>query len=39
MINYRLSQKYKLLGDYEFNHLNIILTLPLTCGLKLFLNE
>ena len=37
--NYRLSQQLKLLGYGEFNHLTNILTLPLTCGLKLPLNE
>lgn len=26
MINYLLSQKFKLIGNHEFNHLNIILT-------------
>ena len=26
LLNYRLSQKFKLLGNYEFNHLTIILT-------------
>ena len=39
MRNYRLSQKLKLLGYGEFNHLTNILTLPLTCGLRLPLNE
>ena len=39
MKNYRLSQKLKLLGYGEFNHLTNILTLLLTCGLKLPLNE
>ena len=29
MINYQLSEKFKLLGNSEFNHLTIILTLPL----------
>ena len=37
--NYRLSQKVKLLGYGEFNHLTNILTLPLMCGLRLSLNE
>jgi hypothetical protein len=37
--NYRLSQKLKLLGYGEFNHLTNILTLTLTCGLRLPLNE
>ena len=27
MLNYRLSQKLKLLGNGEFNHLTIILTI------------
>jgi hypothetical protein len=39
MRNYRLSQKLKLLGYGEFNYLTNILTLPLTCGLRLLLNE
>jgi hypothetical protein len=39
MRNYRLSQKLKLLGYGEFNHLTNILTLSLTCGLRLPLNE
>ena len=26
MLNYRLSRKFKLLGNCEFNHLTIILT-------------
>ena len=29
MINYRLFQMFKLLGDDEFNHLIIILTIAL----------
>ena len=37
--NWRLSQKLKLLGYGEFNHLTNILTLPLTCRLRLPLNE
>ena len=37
--NYRLFKKFKLLGYGEFNHLTNILTLPLTCGLRLSLNE
>ena len=32
--NYRFSQKLKLLGNDEFNHLTNILTLLLTCGLR-----
>ena len=28
MLNYRFSQKHKLLGNSEFSHLTIILTLP-----------
>ena len=32
MLNYQLSQKHKLLGNCEFNHLTISLTLLLTCG-------
>ena len=39
MLNYRLSQKLKLLENCEFNHLTINLTLPLTCGPKLSLNK
>ena len=39
MLNYRLSQKLKLLGNDEFSHLTINLTLPLTCGPKLPLNK
>ena len=39
VLNYRLSQKFKLLGNGEFNHLTISLTLPLTCGPKLPLNK
>ena len=39
LIKYQLSQKLKLLGNGEFNHLTIILTLPLTCGLRLPLNK
>ena len=39
MLNYQLSQKLKLLGNNECNHLTIILTLPLTCGPKLPLNK
>ena len=39
MLNYRLSQKFKLLGNDEFNHLTIILTLPLTCWPKFPLNK
>ena len=39
MLNYRLSQKFKLLGNSEFNHLTISLPLPLTCGPKLPLNK
>ena len=39
VLNYRLSQKLKLLGNGEFNHLTISLTLPLTCGPKLPLNK
>ena len=39
MLNYRLSQKLKLLGNGKFNHSTISLTLPLTCGLKLPLNK
>ena len=39
LLNYRLSQKFKPLGNFEFNHLTIILTLPLTCGRKFFLNK
>ena len=35
MLNYRLSQKLKLLGNCEFNHLTIILTLSFTCGPKI----
>jgi hypothetical protein len=37
--NYQFSQKLKLLGYDKFNHLINILTLPLTCGLRLPLNE
>jgi hypothetical protein len=39
MKNYRFSQKLKLLGYGEFNYLTNILTLPLTYGLRLPLNE
>ena len=39
LLNYRLSQKLKLLGNGEFNYLTINLTLSLTCGLKLPLNK
>ena len=39
VLNYRLSQKFKLLGNCEFNHLTIILILPLTYGSKLPLNK
>ena len=39
ILNYQLSQKLKLLGNDEFNHLIIILTLPLTCGPKLPLSK
>ena len=39
MLNYRLSQKFKLLGNDEFNYLAISLTLFLTCGPKLPLNK
>ena len=39
LLNYRLSQKFKLSGNGKFNHLTIILTLPLTCGPKLPLNK
>jgi hypothetical protein len=35
MINYQFSQKFKLLGNVKLNYLTIILTLILTCGLKL----
>ena len=38
MIN-QLSQKFKLLGNDEFNHLTINLTFSLTCGPKFFLNK
>ena len=39
VLYYRLSQKLKLLGNGEFNHLTISLTLSLTCGPKLPLNK
>ena len=39
LLNYQLSQKLKLLGNSEFNHLTISLTLPLTYGPKLPLNK
>ena len=39
LINYRLSQNLNLLGNSEFNHLTISLTLSLTCGPKLPLNK
>jgi hypothetical protein len=39
LINYHLSQKLKLLGNGKFNHLTIILTLPLTYGPRLPLNK
>jgi len=35
LLNFRFSQKFKLLRNGEFNHLTINLTLPLTCGPKL----
>ena len=34
MINYRFSQKFKLLVNGEFNHLTIILTMRNVCKLK-----
>ena len=34
MLNYRLSQKLKLLGNGEFNHLTIILTVDSNSDLK-----
>jgi hypothetical protein len=34
-----LSPKLKLIGNAEFNHLTIILTLLVTCGPKLPLNK
>jgi hypothetical protein len=40
MLNNQLSQKFKLIGRCEFNHLTISLTLSLMCGLKLlFIGE
>ena len=39
LINYQLSSKLKLLKNCEFNQLTIILTLPLTCELKLPFNQ
>ena len=39
MLNYRLSQKFKLLGNGKCNHLTISLTLPLTCVPKFPLNK
>ena len=39
LLNYRFSQKFKLLGNGEFNHLIIILILSLTYGFKLSLNK
>ena len=39
LLNYRLSQKLKLLENCEFNQLTISLTLPLTCEPKLPLNK
>ena len=39
LFNYRLSQKFKLFGNGEFNHLTISLTLFITCGPKLPLNK
>ena len=37
--DYQFSQKLKLLGNGEFNHLTNILTLSLTCGPRLPLND
>ena len=34
MLNYRLSQKFKLLGNDEFNHLTISLTISNVIPLK-----
>ena len=34
LVNYCFSQKFKLLENCEFNHLTILLILPLTCGPK-----
>ena len=33
-LDYRFSKKLKLLENYKFNHLTIILTLSLTCEPK-----
>ena len=35
MINYQFSKKFKLLENVKLNYLIIILTLTLTCGLRL----
>ena len=39
LLNYQLSQKFKLLRNGEFNHLTIILTLPFICRPKLPLSK
>ena len=39
MGDYQLSQKFKLLGNYKFNHLINILTLSLTLGFRPFFND
>ena len=39
LINYWLSQKFKRLGNDEFNYLTIILTLPFICGPRLSLDK
>ena len=39
LLNYRLSQKLKLIRNDEFNHLIIILTLPKMRGPKISLNK
>ena len=39
LLNYQLSQKFKLIKRGKFNYLTITLTLSLTCGLKLYFNR
>jgi len=39
LLNYRLFQKFKLLENGKFNHLTMILTLPLTYEPKLPINK
>ena len=39
LINYHLSQMFKLIEHGEFNHLTIIVTLPFMCGNKVHYME